>query len=139
MKKIFFLLVFSTIIFCGCEFALEHESALIFFSPRPITKESFDPEMAQNTFDQGQLIHFCLYSKTPFNSNEGRIQILKKDPNTQLYGFSLIQGRDIILNPSKYYYTDSFTIYSEGYYLIRIFTPNNPNEPLAQTTFWITK
>ena len=139
MRKLILLILFSTIIFCGCEFALEHENAIIFFSQRPITKESFDPSMVRNTFDQGQLIHFCLYSKTPFNSNEGRIQILKKDPNTQLYGYSLVQGKDILLNPTKQYYTDSFTLYSEGYYLIRIFSKNKPKEPLAQTAFWITQ
>lgn len=139
MKKIIFIIILSTIVFCGCEFALDHENAAIFFSPRPITKEGFDEEMIQNTFEQGQSIYFCIYSKIPFNTNEGRLQIFKKDPKTQLYGYSLEQGKDIVLNPVKNYYTDSFAIYSEGYYLIRIFSKNNPNEPLAQNTFWVSQ
>jgi len=139
MKKIIILIFFSTILFCGCEFALDYDNAIIFLSSRPITKESFDPNIVQNTFDQGQSIYFCLYSKTPFNANEGRLQILKKDLKTQVYGYSLYQGKDILLNPIKNCYTDSFTIFSEGYYLLKIFSKNNPNEPLAQTTFWITE
>lgn len=137
MKKLSLIILLNLILFCGCEFALEHENAIIFFSQSPITKEGFDPEMTQNTFDQGQIIYFCLYSKTPFNCNEGRIQILKKDPNTQSYGYCMVQGKDILLNPAKNYYMDSFTIFSEGYYLIRIFSKTNPNKPLVQTPFWV--
>ena len=139
MKKIIFIIFLSTIIFCGCEFALDNENAAIFFSPIAITKENADPSMAQNTFDIGQPIFFCIYSKTPFNSNEGRLQILKKDHISQMYGYSVVYGKDILLNPAQNYYTDSFTIYSEGYYLLRIFSKNNPNEPLAQNTFWISQ
>ena len=139
MKKIIFIIFLSTIIFCGCEFALDHENAAVFFSPRPITKESFNPDTVQNTFDTGQLIYFCIYSKTPFNANEGRMQILKKDPKTQMYGYSLERGEGILFNPTKNYYMGSFTIFSEGYYLLRIFSKNNPNEPLAQNSFWISQ
>lgn len=139
MKKIIFTIFLSTIIFCGCEFALDHENAAVFFSPKIITKESFDSDMVQNTFDTEQLIYFCVYSKTPFNSNEGRMQILKKDPKTQLYGYSLERSEDIIFAPAKNYYMGSFTIFSEGYYLLRIFNKNNPKEPLAQNSFWISQ
>lgn len=137
MKKLICLIFLSTILFYGCDFALEHDNACLFFSPRPITRESFSPSQVQNTFAEGQLIHYCIYTKEPFKTNEGRMQILKKDPNTQIYGFSLVQGKDILLNPAKNYYTGSFTLYTDGYYLLRIFSKNSPNEPLAQNSFWI--
>jgi hypothetical protein len=139
MKKLTLLILLSTIIFCGCEFSLDYENAVIFFSPRPISKETFDPEQVQNTFEQGQTIYYGIYSKEPFKANEGRMQILRKDPNTQLYGYAMVLGKDILLSPEKNYYTDSFTIFTEGYYLMRVFSKNNPDVPLAQKTFWISQ
>lgn len=139
MKKLIYLIFLSTIIFYGCDFCLEHDDSVLFFSPKPITKESFCPDQVQNTFDKGQLIYYCIYSKEPFKTNEGRIQIFKKDPNTQLYGFSLVQGLDISLNPAKNYYTGAFTLYSDGYYLLRVFSKNRPNDPIAQNSFWIAE
>jgi len=139
MKKLITLILFSTLIFTGCDFALDHDDSVLFFSSRPITRETFDPNMVQNTFEKGQQIHYCIWSKEPFNTNAGRFQILKKDTNTNIYGFSLAQAGDINLNPTKNYYTGSFTIYSDGYYLLRIFSKNRPSDPLAQKTFWITQ
>ena len=139
MKKIILLILLSTIIFCGCDFATDHENAVIFFSPQPITAESFDANKVQNTFDCGQPIYFCIYSKTPFNSNEGLIQMFKKNPDTRIYGYTLEQGKDILLNPAKNSYTDSFAIYTEGYYLIKFFSQNNFDEPLAQNTFYVSQ
>lgn len=139
MKKIF-LLVFLCIFFIsGCDFALEHDDSILIFSESPLTKKTLSAEIVQNTFNEGQLINYGFYSKEPFNTNEGRVQILKKDPNTQIYGFSLEQSFDICLKPDKNYYTGSFTVYSHGYYLMRVFTKNSPNSPIAQRTFWITE
>lgn len=139
MKKLILIIFISSLFFCGCDFALDHDDAGLFFSARPITRESASPDMVQNTFDQGQLIHFCIYSKEPFNTNLARVQILKKDPNTQIYGYSLAQGFDIPLKPGGNYTTGSFSIYSDGYYFMRVFIKSRPTDPIAQKTFWITQ
>lgn len=139
MKKLVIATLFLTLGLCGCDFALEHSNALLVFSPRPITRETASPEMIQDTFDTGQLIHFCIYSKESFNSNEGRLQIIKKDPNTQLYGFSMVQTLDINPIPGRNFCTGAFTVYTDGYYLARVFLKSSPNEPIAQKLFWITK
>ena len=139
MKKIIPIILFSALLCCGCDFALEHDDAALVFSAIPINRDTLSPDMIQNTFDKGQLIHYGVYSKEPFKTNEGKFQILKKDPNTQLYGFSYAQGGDICLSPGKNYYTGAFTIYSDGYYLLRIFAKTSPNDPIAQKTFWITQ
>lgn len=139
MKKIFLLILFSMFFFYGCDFAIDYYDSILVFSANPLTKETLSPKMIQNTFEEGQLINYGFCSKEPFKTGEGRVQIFKKDPNTQLYGFSLAESFDIRLSPEKNYYTGAFTIYSEGYYLMRIFTKNSPTEPIAQQTFWITK
>lgn len=139
MKKLLVTIFLSSLIFCGCEFALNDETAIIFCSERPVIREGFDASTVQTTFDPGQPIYFCIYSKLPFNVNEGRIQILKKDPNSQIFGYTLVQGKDILLEPGKNYYTDSFTTYSDGFYLIRFFTQDNKEQPLAQSSFCITQ
>lgn len=139
MKKIIFLIILSTIIFCGCEFATDYENAVIFFSSKPIIIESFKPNMIENDFETGQPIYVCIYSKNPFNINEALIQIFKKNLNTKTYGYCLFQTKEILLNPTKNYYTDSFTIYTEGCYLINVSNPNNPDEILAKNTLYISQ
>lgn len=139
MKKLILLILFSIFFFYGCDFALEYCDSILVFSPNPMTKENFSPKMIQDTFDEGQLINYGFYSKEPFKVNEGRVQIFKKDQTTQIYGFSLAQSFDIYLTPGENYFTGSFTIYSEGYYLMRIFAKNSPSNPIAQKTFWIAK
>ena len=139
MKKLFILALFLTLCMCGCDFALEHSNSILVFSARPINRETASPKMIQDTFGTGQLIHFCIYSKEPFNSNEGRIQIIKKDPNTQIYGFSMVQTLDINPIPGKNFCTGTFTVYTDGYYMARVFLKTSPKEPIAQKLFWITK
>jgi hypothetical protein len=137
MKKLICLLSLCIFIFCGCEFALENQSAVVFFSARPILRDSFTESQVEDTFNKGQLIYFCVYSKTPFNANEGRIQILQKEPKAPNLGYSMYQAKDILLNPAKNYYTGCFTIYSDGFYLLRVFTLNSPKVPISQRTFWV--
>lgn len=125
------------LIFSGCEFALEHQTACVVFSSRPMTKNNLNLKNFDESFPANYPIYFGVYSKEPFNTNEGRIQILKKDPKSTAFGYSLEHGRDIELNPAQNYTTGAFTLYSEGFYLMRIFSKNNPNIPIAQNTFWV--
>ena len=139
MKKLFPLILLYIFFISGCQFALEHDDSILLFGEKPLTKETILKGMIQNTFKEGQLVHYGFYSKEPFKTTGGRVQILKKDQKTDVYGFSIEQSFDIHLNPDKNYYTNSFTIYSEGLYFMRIFTKNSPNSPIAQKSFWIIK
>lgn len=137
MKKFLPLIFLSIFILTGCEFALDKASAVVFFSSSLITKETFKPDIIEENFKTGELINYCIYAKEPFGTSEGRIQIIKKEPKARVLGYSLYQANDIILNPSKNSYTGSFTVYSEGFYLLRVFTKNSPEQPIAQRTFWV--
>lgn len=134
MRRILFLLTICavlTILLYGCD----KEKALIFFSSKPITQNSFTVDKAEVNFYPGQRIYFVLLNPKPFTSNAVRLQILKIDHKPPFYAFSIAQTRDMEIDTAVQYATDYFCLHKDGYYILRIFSMDNLSKPLAEADF----
>lgn len=134
MKKICFP-IFIALLLSGCCILPPRGNTLILLSSKPPSLHSFIQAKPEKKFHKGQKIFFAVYAKNGFPSEQTRIQILKKNDKACQYGYSLEHARDIQIDLSQKYFTNSFHIYNKGAYLFRIFTVKNKGKPLAQTFF----
>lgn len=88
-------------------------------------------------FSVGQKINFLVYNPDGFKSNLVRIQILKKDEKVEQWGISIVHARDIQIDTSKPYFTNTIVLWQEGYYIFRVFSHDNMKKPFVETDFWI--
>ena len=129
MKKIFLIIIIALVFLTGCNKRKPPVKGVIFLSSSPIDA-GFTPDKREDIFVAGKKVNFVVIAKTPFKSETLRIQILKVIPSIEM-----AQGRDIEVDPSAYYAVDSFCIYKEGSYVIRIFGVNGFENPIAQEYF----
>lgn len=134
MKRLFWvtlcLLLFLPL--AGCKGM--NNKAVIFFSDKKIDID-FTPERDKTVFAPGQKIYFVLYTQEPFTTDMMRVQVLKLEQKSSIYTPSLVQGRDIEIDMSMPYFTDSLVLYSTGYYLLRVFSKDRLLTPIAESDF----
>ena len=134
MKKyLLLLLLIASLSFSGCN----RDKALIFFSTKPITVETFTIDKVATEFFEGEKIYFALFNPKPFTSNALRLQALKIDRKAPYYGYAMAHGRDIEIDQTLNYATDYFCIHQEGYYILRIFSMDKLKKPIAEAEFEI--
>jgi len=134
MKRYLVLLVSLIVLLSGCNL----EKAFILFSSDPITVDTFSLDKRKVSFLTEQRIYFVLYNPKPFTSSVLRLQILKLDRKTPYYEMSIVQGRDIEIDASKDYATDYFCLHQEGYYILRLFSKDKLEKPIAEAYFEVT-
>lgn len=108
--------------------------AVIFFSDKKIDID-FTPERDKTVFAPGRKIYFVLYTQEPFTADMMRVQVLKLEQKSSIYTPSLAHARDIEIDMSKPYFTDSLVLYSAGYYLLRVFSKDRLLTPIAEGDF----
>lgn len=113
------------------------DKAAILLSPIPIAQETFSLNNMQTVFREGQGVYFVLLNPKPFTNSVLKLQIIQLSDKVPIYGYTIAQGRDIEIDKNKDYATGSFYLYREGYYVIRIFSKDDLNKPLAESYFKI--
>ncbi len=73
-----------------------------------------------NEFQKNDTINFILISPKGFQSRSIRLQLIKKNNLSPIYGDTLTLGKDYNAENS-YYLTGSFTVYSGGRYELRFY------------------
>jgi hypothetical protein len=132
MKKFFVLILLTITLLTGCK---KQDKALIFFSSNSISAETFSIDKAEQFFTAGKKINFVLLNPKPFTSPILRLQVLKVNDKLAVYGYSIEHARDVEIDMSKHYAINSFVLYREGYYILRIFSKDALNEPIAEADF----
>lgn len=135
--KNFLLIALLSCTLCGCTVLPNKQGATILFSSKPIGKNSLLEAHLQKAFKKGEKIFFAVYSKEGFGSGDVRIQILKKNDKTPVYGYSIEHARDIEIDHNKNYFRDCVHIYNKGHYYFRVFIREKPYRPIGETFFWI--
>jgi len=133
MKKFLILICLLLLPMSGCD----KERSVILFSSGAITPENFSVEKCRNTFQVGQRIDFILYHPKPLTNSIIRLQVLKLESNGFASGYSIAYARDIEIDTRMNYATDSFYLYKEGDYVLRIFSTDNFETPVAEGMFTI--
>lgn len=131
MKKFIYIFILgTTLLLSGCD----KNKAGILFSSSPITK-SFSIYDAKVEFDKDQKIYFVFYNPKSFTTNQLRLQVIKIDQKWPAESLSIEYGQDININASNHFVLDYFVIHNTGYYVLRIFSPDNYKHPLIESDF----
>lgn len=131
-KTILLLLIFSLCLFSGCA---KKENAMILFSSNTIDR-NFDLSKNETVFTTAQRINFVLLNPNPFTSDILRLQILISNIKTGSF-LDIAQARDIEIDPNKHYAMGSFCVYRDGKYIVRIFSKDDLDVPLAEANIWV--
>jgi len=115
MKKFIYIFIFFVLIgfISGCK----DKTPRIFLSTKPVMRETFVP---MEEFKKNDTINFVLIVPKGFKSETVRLQLIKKNKLSPLYGDTLALGKDYnVENP--YYLIGAFTVYSGGRYELRFY------------------
>lgn len=140
MKKLLGLIILGVcLFFVGCK----DTTPRIFLSTKPIQKETFVP---MEEFKVNDTINFVLIVPKGFKSETVRLQLIKKNKISPIYGDTLELGKDYNVE-NDYYLTGAFTVYSGGRYELRFYDsdgrpkkthfPSKAHTPRPQPVAWV--
>ncbi len=132
MKKIIFILAICLFLTTSCD---RTKKAAIFLSHEPITPAGMSYINRYPVFKVRQRIYYMLVSKKPIESAKLRLQVLRLDRKYPFYKIEPAYGIDINSNYGEHYVTDYFVLHKAGSYVIRIFSYDNLEKPIAETEF----
>lgn len=137
MKKfiIILILLICPVFLASCN--KEEEPGIILFSSNAID-QNFNFKKAEKSFVTGQRINFVALVPDPFTTTTARVQVLRSNMQQKVY-LEMVQGRDIDVKLGKYYVINSFCVYDEGVYTIRLYTPDKPKVPRSVGIIEVTK
>lgn len=134
MKKTFLILIVFICMLTACG---KEVKTAIFLGKEPIDVENFSYVNRQPVFKQWQKIYYILVSKESIESPKLRLQILRLDMKHPYYKIEPAYGIDINRGEQKHYVTDYFILHKTGTYVIRIFSHDNLDVPIAETEFLV--
>lgn len=128
-KIIYFLLL---IFLCtGCT-----DKPAILFNRAPITAENIyehSKDFARNT-----RIHYIILMPKKVESRYLYIQIIKKDNDFGTLAYDLVWSKDIRLKDEEIrYFTDYVVLNQKGYYIMKVYSKDNPKKVFAISEFYV--
>ena len=132
MKKIIFILVTCLFLVTSCD---RTKDAAVFLSIKPVTPGSLSYINRYPVFKVRQRVYYILVSKKPIKNTKLRLQVLKLDKKYPFYKIEPAYGIDINRKQDRYYVTDYFVLHKAGDYVIRIFSYDDLEKPVAETEF----
>ncbi len=136
MKKL--ILIFTTLILLLTTTACNSDRASILFNKHPISEKNiYDYSVI---FPRNTRIYYVILMPEKVESRYLYIQVIKKDNDYGRLGYNLVWTRDIRLKDEEInYYTDYFVLNEKGYYLMKVFSKDNPHKSLASAEFYVQK
>lgn len=136
MKKLaphlIFALIFVLVFAVSCN---SEQKAAILLGSEPIDMTNFQYVDKYPVFSVKQNIYYILLSKDPIENPQLRVQVLKLGGQYPGNAVGLAYGTDINRGTDKHYVTDYFVLRNVGDYVIRIFSHDDMQNPLAETVF----
>ena len=128
------LLCLVSVFLTGCH--SKEKNLGILFNSEPITKENF--LQSSRNFEAGKKIYYLFYTRDKIKAEFIRVQLFKTGDNISVGGYSVLWAVDKrVMKQNQYYYTDSFTVYQPGRYVLQIFDVNNIAKPLTWNFFYV--
>lgn len=125
-------LVFALFILSGCSI----KRAGILFNKHPITEQTIYDYT--DILDVGKRIYYVIVMPKKVQSRYIDIQVIKKDNDYGRLGYSLIWTRSVRLKDEEVnYYTDYFVLNQKGYYIMKVYSKDNPHNVLTAAEFYV--
>lgn len=136
MKKLVLLFSILLTMFLTC--ACTNDKASILFNKYPISEKNIYDY--SKTFTVGRRIYYIVLMPKKVESRYLYIQIIKKDNDYGQFGYKLHQTFNIRLKDEEVnYYTDYFVLNEKGFYIMKVYSKDNPHKVLAQADFYVKK
>lgn len=114
------------------------DRAAILFNKYPISEKNIYDY--SKTFLAGRRIYYVILMPKKVESRYLYIQIIKKDNSYGQLGYKLQQTYNIRLKDEEInYYTDYFVLNENGFYIMKVYSKDNPHKVLTQADFYVTK
>ncbi len=136
MKRIALILSILLIIVvsCGCN----TDKAAILFNKHPITEKNIYDY--SKSFLAGSRIYYVILMPKKVESRYLYIQIIKKDNSYGQFGYKLFQTYDVRLKDEEIHaYTNYFVLNEKGFYIMRVYSKDNPQKVLTTADFYVSK
>lgn len=133
MKKLICLLLFLMLVVTACTGA---DKASILFNKYPISEKNIYDY--STVFTSGKRIYYVILIPKKVQSRYIYIQVIKKDNAYGRFGYKLIQTRDVRLKDEEInYYTDYLVLNEKGYYIMKVYSKDNPHKVLTSAEFYV--
>ncbi len=128
----FFLIILIAVIMSGCAY----DRGLILFNSVPITQNNALHD--QKVFKPGDKVYFLFIAPKKMYNDLIRVQVFTLTDKADLGGEDMVRTKDFRLNrDERYYYTDYFTLWEKGRYVMQIFSHDDFTNPVAVNYFYI--
>ena len=134
------IFAFSVLLIClffitGCTSA---DKASILFNRHPISEKNIYDY--STIFPINTRIYYVVLIPQKVESRYIYIQVIKKDNDYGRLGYNLIWTRDVRLKDEEVnYYTDYLVLNEKGYYIMKVYSKDNPQKVLASAEFYVKK
>lgn len=131
MKRLilFFILI---ILLCGCS----RDRAGILFNRQPINEKNIYD--FSKVFPIGARIYYVILMPQKVESRYIYIQVIQKDNDYNRLGYNLIWTKDVRLKDEEVnYYTDYLVLNQKGYYIMKVYSKDNPQKVLTSAEFYV--
>ncbi len=133
MKKFIYPLLFLILFLTGCTGA---DRASILFNKYPISEKNIYDY--STIFTVGKRVYYVVLIPKKVQSRYIYIQVIKKDNDYGRLGYNLIWTRDVRLKDEEInYYTDYLVLNQKGYYIMKVYSKDNPHKVLASAEFYV--
>ena len=133
MKKLIYPLLFLILFLTGCTGA---DRASILFNKYPISEKNIYDY--STIFTVGKRIYYVVLIPKKVQSRYIYIQVIKKDNDYGRLGYNLMWTRDVRLKDAEInYYTDYLVLNQKGYYIMKVYSKDNPHKVLASAEFYV--
>lgn len=118
--------------FTGCV----HDKPGILFNRHPISEKNIYD--CSSTFKIGTRVYYVILMPKKVESRYLYIQVVKKDNDYGRLGYDLVLTRDVRLKDEEiHYFTDYIVMNQKGLYAMKVYSKDNPKEPLAIGEFYV--
>lgn len=112
------------------------DKAGILFNNNPITEENVLDNSVK--FMTGQRIYYLILVPKKVRSRYLYIQVVKKDNDYGRLGYDLYWSRNVRLKDEEVnYFTDYVVINQKGFYIMQVYSKDNPTKRLAAAEFYV--
>lgn len=134
MKRLILILLFFLFTLTACT----SDKASILFNRHPISEKNIYDY--STIFPINTRIYYVVLIPQKIESRYIYIQVIKKDNDYGRLGYNLIWTRNVRLKDEEVnYFTDYLVLNEKGYYVMKVFSKDNPHKVLASAEFYVKK
>ena len=131
MNKLIYILLLIMMLTVGCT---KPDKPAILFNRNPITEQNvYDYSVI---FPVGARIYYLVLIPKKIESRYIYIQVIKKDNSYGRLGYNLVWTRNIRMKDEEInYFTDYLVLNEKGFYIMKVYSKDNPQQVLTSAEF----